>query len=325
MAVVSFRDRTSFLDELDDLVERGRITSAEAEQLATAPRVYVPLREVLGYLGGLVVLVGVIWTTTAALQDASPMSIAALLYIAGALVLVLAFYLQSRFRRTSNELGRRAGEVIEVLGAVAWVAAVSITLNEQNFRGEHIVLWVSVPGLLYSMIRLERTLFNATIMACAAWIAVVAASNSLIDAGDSWTAVVFTLAGFVLIAFALSEPPFSFAPHTVGVLMMLFGSSAMNGADRSAWYTLFPLAVAAGLFLYAAGSARIEVLLAAGIATTANVGILSSRAFGSDIVSGLAVTAVGAALIGASAWAITSSRRSSRSSSSSASFRPSPS
>lgn len=325
MALVSFRDRASFFDELDQLVDQGRLSDAEADRLVAAPRVFVPLREMLGYLGGLVVLVGVIWTTTAALQDASPMSIAALLYIAGALVLVLAFYLQSRFRRTANELGQRAGEVIEILGAVAWVAAVSITLNEQSFRGEHIVLWVSAPGLIYSMIRLDRTMFNATLMACASWIAVVAATNSLLDTSDTWTAVVFTIAGIALIAFALAEPPFSFAPHTVGVLMMLFGSSAMNGADRSAWYTLFPLAVAVALFLYAAGTARIEVLLAAGIATTANVGILSSRAFGSDIVSGLAVTAVGAALIGTSAWAITSARRSSHSGSSSASFRPSPS
>lgn len=325
MAFVSFRDRTSFLDEVDKLVESGRLTDAEADRLVDAPRIFVPLREVLGYLGGLVVLVGVIWTTTAALEDASPMSIAALLYIAGALVLVLAFYLQSRFRATSNELGRRAGEVVELLGIVAWVAAVSITLNEQNFRGEHIVLWVASPVLVYSIARLDRVLFDATIMACAAWIAVVAAANSLIDSTDTWTAIVFTLAGVVLVAFALSDPPFSFAPHTVGVLMMLFGSSVMNGADRSAWYTLFPLAIAFALFLYAAGNARIEVLLASGIATTVNVGVLSSRAFSSDVVAGLAVTAVGAALVATSAWSITSARRSSPSSSSSASFRPSPS
>ncbi|MEY2626877.1 MAG: hypothetical protein RJB08_636 [Actinomycetota bacterium] len=325
MALVSFQDRKSFFDELDQFVANGRLSSDEADRLAVAPRVYFPLREVLGYLGGLVVLVGVVWTTTAALQDASPMSIAALLYIAGAVVLACAFFMQSHFIRSSNELGRRAGEVIELLGGAAWVAAVAITLNEQNIRGEHIVLWVAVPGLVYSMLRLERTMFNATLMACAAWIALIAASNSLIDAGDSWTSIVFTLAGLVLIAFALSEPPFAFAPHSVGVVVMLFGSAAMNGADRSSWYTLFPLAVAAALFLYGAASSRIEVLIVSGVATTINVGILSSRAFSSDVVSGLAVTAVGAALIAASIWSVTSSRRSSHSVSSSESFRPSPS
>ena len=41
-------------------------------------------------------------------------------------------------------------------------------------------------------------------------------------------------------------------------------------------------------------------LIISGIATTVNVGILSSRAFGSDVVAGLAVTAVGAALIATS-------------------------
>ncbi|NBN90053.1 MAG: hypothetical protein EBV24_07070, partial [Actinobacteria bacterium] len=87
MALVSFQDRKSFGEELDGLVADGRLTRAEADMLEVAPRIFVPLREVIGYLGGLVVLVGVVWTTSAALQDASPMSIAALLYIAATVVL----------------------------------------------------------------------------------------------------------------------------------------------------------------------------------------------------------------------------------------------
>lgn len=325
MALVSFQDRKSFGEQLDALVAAGRLTQAEADDLAIAPRIFVPLREVLGYLGGLVVLVGVIWTTTAALQDASPMSIAALLYIAAALVLSLAFWMQVRFARADNILGRRGGEVLELLGSVALVAAVAITLNEQGLRGEHVALWIAVPGLVWSFARLDRSMFAATITSCAAWIAIVAASVSLLDAGDSWTAVIVTLGGFVLFAFSLSEPPFSFAPHSVGVLMMIFASNGMNGADRSAWFTLFPLTVATLLFLYGTASARIEVLLVAGVAATVDVGILVSRSIESDVVSGLVVTAVGVALLAASVYTVTSSRRSSPTSSSSVSIRTSPS
>jgi hypothetical protein len=168
-------------------------------------------------------------------------------------------------------------------------------------------------------------MFAATVASCVAWIAIIAASVSLLDASDSWSAVVFTLGGFVLFAFSLSEPPFSFAPHAVGVLTMIFASNGINGADRSAWFTLFPLAVAALLFLYGAASSRIEVMLVAGIATTVDVGILVGRSIESDVVSGLVVTAVGAALLAASVYTVTSARRSSPTSSSSVSVRTSPS
>ena len=325
MALVSFQDRRSFGEELDHLVDTGRLTRAEADELEWAPRIFIPLREVIGYLGGLVVLVGVVWTTSAALQDASPMSIAALLYVAGAIAVALAFWMQAHFGRNDNMLGRRGGEVVELLGSAALVAAVAITLNEQNFRGEHIVLWVAVPGLVWSFVRLERSMFAATLGACASWIAIVAASVSLLDAGDTWSAIIFTLGGFVLFSFSLSEPPFSFAPHAAGVLTMIFASNGMNGADRSAWFTLIPLAVAALLSLYGTASARIEVLLVSGIAVTADVGIIAARAIDSDVVSGLVVTAVGALMLAASVYTVTSSRQSSPTSSSSASIRTSPS
>jgi len=325
MALVSFQDRRSFGEALDALVADGRLTRAEADDLEIAPRIFIPLREVLGYLGGLVVLVGVVWTTTAALEDASPMSIAALLYIAAAIVLSLAFWMQVRFTRNENVLGRRGGEVVELLGSAALVAAVAITLNEQNLRSEHVALWIAVPGLVWSFARLERSMFAATITPCFAWIAVVAAPVSLLDAGDTWSAIIFTLGGFVLFSFSLSEPPFSFAPHTYGVLTMIFASNDMNGADRSAWFTLFPLTVAALLFLYGAAGLRIGVMLVAGIAVTADVGVLVGRSIESDVVSGLVVTAVGAALLAASVYTVTSSRRSSPTSSSSASTRTSPS
>jgi hypothetical protein len=110
----------------------------------------------------------------------------------------------------------------------------------------------------------------------------------------------------------------------VGVLMMIFASNGMNGADRSAWFTLFPLAVAALLFLYGTAGARVEVLLVAGIAVTVDVGILVGRAIDSDVASGLVVTAVGALMLAASVYTVTSSRRSSPTSSSSVSIRTSP-
>jgi uncharacterized membrane protein len=324
MALVSFHDRRSFGEKLDRLVIDGRLTRTEADELELAPRVFIPLREVIGYLGGLIVLVGGVWTTSAALEAASPMSTAVLLYIAGAIVMTLALWMQTHFGRKENILGRRGGEVVELLGTAALVAAVAITLNELlTIRAEHLALWVAVPGLLWSFVRLGRSMFASTISACAAWIAVVAASVSLLDTGDTWSAVIFTLGGLVLFSFSLSKPPFSFAPSAAGVLMMIFSSNGINGTDSSVWLTLFPLAVAGLLFLCGAAGARIEVLLVSGVAVTVDVGIIAARTTDSDLVSGLVVTAIGALMLAASVYTVTSSRRSSPISSSSASTRTS--
>jgi len=180
--------------------------------------------------------------------------------------------------------------------------------------------WPLVAAALAAFV-LAEMLFNLEL--------VDAMASPSIDPGRVDDLTVFGKAsgtfGFVLFAFSLSEPPFSFAPHSIGVVMMLFASNGINGADRSAWFTLFPLTVAALLFLYGAAGSRIEVMLVAGIATTVDVGILVGRSIESDVVSGLVVTAVGAALLAASIYTVTSTRRSSPSSSSSVSIRTSPS
>ena len=293
MALFSLKEHTSFDSRLDDLIAAGKITAAEADELAEAPRWILPTGEILGYLGGVVLAVGLVWTMSAALRDASPMSIAALLYIAGAAILLAAAYLQRK-----EGVAHRAGEVLEIAGIVAWVAAVAITLNEADIRSEYIILDIAIPVTIYGFLRRTRAEFSGTIMMSAGWMFVVGSTTSLLDMTDGWSASMFLGGGAVLFAVAHTPMKFDFAPRSVGVVTMVFASNAVSGIVGTAPSTLVPLSVCAALFAYAAYSLRYEILLVAGVGFTVAVGILSSRVVSSDVVSGLIVTATGAALVG---------------------------
>jgi hypothetical protein len=293
MALFSLKQNTSFDSRLDDLVAAGKITEEQAVELAEAPRWILPTGEILGYLGGLVLAVGLVWTLVAALQDASPMSIAALLYIAGAAILLIAGFLQRE-----GDVARRAGEVLELAGVVAWVAAVAITLHESDVRTEYAILNIAVPVTIYGFLRRTRAEFSGTIMLTAGWLFVVGAVNGLLDTTDAWSASMFLGGGVVLFVVAHTPMNFDFAPRSVGVITMIIASNGISGILDTIAAGLVPLIVCATLFAYAAISLRYEILLAAGIGFTVAVGILSSRVVDSDVVSGLIVTATGAVLVG---------------------------
>jgi hypothetical protein len=293
MALFSLKQHTSFDSRLDDLVAAGSITEEQATELAEAPRWILPTGEILGYLGGLVLAVGLVWTLVAALQDASPMSIAALLYVAGAAVLALAWFLQRK-----GAVAHRAGEVLEIGGVIAWVAAVAITLNESDIRAEWIILDIAIPVTVYGFLRRNHAEFSGTIMMTAAWMFVVGAFTSLTDMSDAWGTVMYLGGGAVLFTVAHTPMHFAFAPRSVGVIAMIMASNSTSSVVATAPAAFVPLAVCAALFAYAALILRYEILLAAGVGFTVAVGLLSSRVVDSDVVSGLIVTATGAILLG---------------------------
>jgi hypothetical protein len=304
MALISLKEHQSFGSRLDELVNAGKITDAEADDLVAAPRWVLPTGEILGYLGGLVLAVGLVWTMAAALTDASPMSIAALLYIAGAGILVLAAFLQRK-----GDVARRAGEVLELAGGIAWVAAVAITLNESGIRAEHIILYIAVPVTIYGFLRRTYADFSGTMMLSAGWMFTVGALSSLSDMSDIWSTLMVLGGGVVLFAVSHTPMNFDFAPRSVGVVVIVFTSNSVSGMAGTAPATLLPLTMCALLFAYAAMTVRYEILLVAGIGLTVAVGVLSSRVVDSDVTSGLIVTATGAALVGYALYALKHKRQ----------------
>lgn len=291
MQLVSFEQHSSFNEELERLVETGSLTEDQAETLRGAPRWYVSLREILSYLGAIFILVGVVRTVAAVLKDASPMSIAALLYLAGGAVLATALF----FHQKSGAL-KRAAEVLELVGLGLEAAAVAITLSESDMRGEYIALILGGAGLAWGIFRCRVAQFAGTIVLCAGWFAVCASSISLLDPDERVSALLFIGVGFVLVAFSHTHPHFEFAPRTVGALAMMIAAQSVRTGE-SAWWAAVPLAVCALVFLYSALSLRAELLIVSAVMTTVSMGVFTARALSNDVASGLLMTATGVALV----------------------------
>ncbi|MGA0916952.1 MAG: hypothetical protein ACO36F_10515, partial [Ilumatobacteraceae bacterium] len=66
---------------LDRLVREGRIDPTEAESISRAPGLSFSMSELVGYLGGVIVVVGLIRLLAAA--EASPSAIAIMLVVTG--------------------------------------------------------------------------------------------------------------------------------------------------------------------------------------------------------------------------------------------------
>lgn len=291
MQLVSFEQHSSFNEELERLVETGSLTEDQAEKLRVAPRWYVSLREILSYLGAIFILVGVVRTVAATLKDASPMSIAALLYLAGGAVLATALF----FHQKSGPL-KRAAEVLELVGLGLEAAAVAVTLGESDMRGEHIALILGGTGLAWGIFRCRVAQFAGTIILCVGWFAVCASSISLLDPDERVSALLFILVGLALLAFSHTHPHFEFAPRTVGALAMMIAAQSVRTGE-GAWWAAIPLAVCALVFLYSAVSLRVELLIVSAVMTTVAMGVFTSRALRNDIASGLLMTATGVALV----------------------------
>ena len=291
MQLISFEQHSSFNEELERLVETGSLNPEQAEKLREAPRWYISLREILSYLGAIFILIGAIRTVAAVLKDASPMSIAALLYLAGGAVLATALY----FHQKSGAL-KRAAEVLELVGLGLVAAAVAVTLNESDFRGEHIALILGAAGLAWGIFRCRVAQFAGTIVLCAGWIAVCASSISLLDPSERISALLFILVGLALLAFSHTHPNFEFAPRTAGALAMMIAAQSVR-AEGSAWWAAVPLAICALVFLYSAISLRAELLIISAVMTTVSMGVFTARVVHNDVASGLLMTATGAALV----------------------------
>ncbi len=291
MQLISFEQHSSFNEELDRLVETGSLNPEQAEKLRRAPRWYISLREILSYLGAIFILVGVVRIVAAVLQDASPMSIAALLYLAGGAVLATALF----FHHKSGAL-KRVGEVLELVGLGLEAVAVGITLNESDFRGEHIAVILGAAGLAWGIFRCRVAQFAGTIVLCTGWIAVCASSISLLNPDERVSALLFILVGLALLVFSHTHPNFEFAPRTVGAFAMMIAAQNIRTGE-SAWWSVIPLVICALVFLYSAISLRAELLIVSTVMTTVSMGIFTARALENDIASGLLMTTTGVALV----------------------------
>lgn len=283
-------------DVISSLVSQGRLSEVEAERIRTAPRFVIQVRELVSYLGGLIILVGVVRLIAAVLEDASKMAIAGVLY-AVAVVLGLVAW---RFVRRTGPWGR-FGEVLELGSLSALGVALGLSLNEAGTSSEVAALTVGVLVTLWGALRVRFTQFGATFMLGIGIMIFATALSSLLDLDEEVSALPILIGGLIVLALGTQRIRLAIVLRAAGSVVALFTTIAWMGMREGLDGLLLGLIVGGGVFALGATRMWIEVILPSGILIVVSVAMYVFRNVDNDVLQGLIVVAVGLAMLGATA------------------------
>lgn len=281
---------------IDSLVTEGRLTSEDAERIRQAPRFVVQTRELVSYVGGLIVLVGIIRLIAAVLEDASKLAIAGVLYVA-ALVLGLVAW---RFVRRPGAWGR-FGEVLEIGAVAALVVAVALTTFDAGLSSEGSALIAGLMVTAWSVVRLRSSQFAGTIMVTAGIMTTSIALSSLLDLEEEKGAIPIFVGGLVLIALGTLRLRLPFIVRGIGSVTVLFTAINWMAVHEGLDGLLPGLIIGVAVFALGTGRMWIEVFIPAGILVVVSVAMFVFRNVDNDVLQGLIVVLVGLATLGITA------------------------
>lgn len=289
---------------LDELVAAGRLSTAEAEAVRAAPRFVLAVRELVSYLAGLIVLVGVIRLIAAVLEDASKLAIAAVLYVAALVAGVVAWRLHPR----PGAWGRLA-EVLELAALASGGVAIGLTLADLDMRGEWSAVIAAGLVTVWALARLRSSQF-VTALALPIGVLVVAGQvASIVNWYEELGSIPIMIGGAVLIAVGLTRVHLAFIVRAVGAVAILGSCSALAGG-RSGLDGLLPgLILGAGLF--ALGSTRmwIDLIVPGGALVVISISVFIFRHVDNDVLQGVLVVLVGLLVLAATTLAVRRGRR----------------
>ncbi len=276
---------------LDDLVRTNAITQQQADDLAYAPRISVSVRELVTYLAGLIIAVGVIRIISVAFEDASQTSVCIALYAVSALAGFASWKLSSR-----STLLKRFSEVLEIGAVGAAVGATGLALDGANMRGEWIAVILSSVAVVWGAARIQRTNFAGTVVLTAGIPALTISLAQLIDTDNVLLGGSLTLfAGIVLVTLGVQEVHAPFIPRAVGSMFVLTGSmmlaNEINGGE--------PFPIVTGALMFAAGSVLLapEMLMVGAICVVAGIVMSVSEWVHNDMAQGFVIVGAGLAVL----------------------------
>lgn len=291
---------------LVDLVERGRLTQSEADGVAAAPRFTLPIREIVSYLAGLIVLVGVIRLIAAVLEDASEIAIASVLYI----VAIITGALSWRLHKRTGAWGRFA-EVLELATLGSGGLAIGLTLVDVDLRDEWAAIIPAVLVAGWGTFRLRSSQFISALSLPVGVMVIAGQIASLLDWYEELGSIPIMVGGAVLIAFGLTKPHLAFILRGVGAIAIL-GSSVALSAERDGLDGLLP-GLLLGIAIFALGAVRmwIDLILPGGALVVLAVSIFIFRHIDNDVLEGVLVVLVGLVVLAGTTVVVRRSHRAS--------------
>lgn len=279
---------------LGDLVESGRISAEEAHDISGAPMWSFTVRELVGYLGGLVVAAGFVQIISVVFEDASKWAVVTALYAIAVVSGLVSFQLAKK-----NAWQQRLGEVLELAALGAAAGASGIVLDDVGMRGEWIGFVLSGAGAAWGIVRTARSRFAGTIVMSWALPIFAIVVAQLIDENSDWLSGVTMLVAAVALLFAgTSAIGAPFIARVAGSIFVISGSFTLgSGLDTPA--QVVPIATGALLFAVATMVLAPEMLAAGAICVVGGVVMSVNEWIEGDLARGLVIVATGLVMLAA--------------------------
>lgn len=278
---------------LGDLVEAGRLTREEADDIAHAPEWSLQIRELVSYLAAIIIGAGVLRILAVLVEDASVTAIAAVLYIVGAVLAAASWKLSS-----GSAVRQRLAEVLELAAVLAVVVASGLLLSETDLDEQGFVAALSGVVLVWGAWRAPRSRFVGSLLATGAMPTFVTSLIGVIREDSPNTGGIAMLVGGagLLALGSLRGVGISFVPRAFGSLYVVIGAMMIGGVNQGAW---FLVTLAIGVVMFGLGSLWLapEMLLAGTILVVAPVVALSLYWIGNEVLQGVVIIAVGAGML----------------------------
>ena len=274
---------------LDRLVGEGRLEREDADSIARAPGLAFSTPELVGYLAGLIVLVGLIRLLAAA--EASPSAIAIALLVTGYVSAI------STRRITLDSTARqRLIEVIEVASVTQFAIAVGILFDQHVLESPELsVAVIATVTSAWGLSRLHTQIAGwvitpiATLVAMTAWVAVA-------DLDERATPPVFLVvaSGLVGLAAVRRGQPGAVLARLAAAGTVVVVSMIWFGTHDGLIAALPLVAIGLGAFALGASEHWLEIIVAGAI--TVLIGLVGwvLRSGLGDLVQGVVIVGIGA-------------------------------
>ncbi|MGA0862523.1 MAG: hypothetical protein ACO3RB_01385 [Ilumatobacteraceae bacterium] len=279
---------------LDELVQSNRLTDDEARRISAAPIWSLSVRELVGYLAGLIIAAGTVQIIAVVFQDASRYAVVAALYAVTLVAGLISWQLSSRGTWQS-----RLAEVLEGAALGSALGATGLVLDDAEMSGQWIGFTLFAIGAAWGALRTRSTRFIGTV-ALSIWLPALAIVTALIIEEDSAMlgGSFMLLAAAALIVVGLQDVGAPFVARAVGSLYAIIGSMTL-GTFIGGVGLFIPLVV--GVALFSAGSSLLtpEMLVAGAFCVVAGVVMTTGEWIESELARGLVIVATGLVVLAA--------------------------
>jgi hypothetical protein len=274
-------------DILKSLIVAGKLTEQEATAVRTAPDFVVPMKELVMYLGGLLIAAGVVRIGIYAFEDASAIIVSLVFYVVALVTGFFAFRLQKK-----TGAWHRFGEVLELGSMLTFALATGILLTESGMHSENSAIICSSATFLWSLWRLRTTKMVGAIGAGPSIFVLSIMVTSQIDSFQDQPYLT-GVAGLILVALGLLQVPLAALLRVFGLILVAQAAIAMAGYHNGGFAVILPIGLGAIAYAYGAVKFQVEMLLVGAIMIIAGVVMFSVMNIDNDIAQGLVISATG--------------------------------